>query len=139
MKKNLMKACIIATISLSVMACQKNESDASTELKIDASKTTAKVGESVTIQVKNAASDLVAEWKASPATSVNLSEKYSVNQKNTVSFSTAGTYTITADLKKGGCNPGTSGGMAAWALGMDSCMKLLPIQSSTSVKIIVIN
>ena len=103
-----MKACIIATITLSMAACQKAESDVQKEdptaLKIDASKTTAKVGESVTIQVKNAASDLVAVWSVSPSSSANLLAKYSTNQKNEVSFSTAGEYTVTADLKKVKCD-----------------------------------
>lgn len=138
MKKHLMKACIIATISLSVIACQKDESDVQKEdptaLKIDASKTTAKVGESVTIQVKNSSSDLVAVWSVSPASSASLLEKYSANQKNTISFSTAGTYKITADLKKVSCDS-----IAIRSMGMDTCLKMAPVQSSTNVTIVVNN
>jgi plastocyanin len=136
MKKNVIKAFLIAAISLSVIACQKSDSpkEDPTALKIDASKTTAKVGESVTIQVKNSSSDLVAVWSVSPASSASLLEKYSSNQKNTISFSAAGTYTITADLKKVSCDS-----VAIRSMGMDTCLKMAPVQSSANVKIVVNN
>jgi len=128
---------MIAAISLSAMACQKDNADSpedTTALKIDASKTTAKVGESVTIQVKNASSDLVAVWSVSPATSASLSQKYSTNQKNEVSFSSAGEYTVTAELKKVLCDT-----FVLRTSGLDTCLQMTPVQSSTSVKIQVKN
>lgn len=129
---------MIAAISLSIIACEKNDSDIQKEdptaLKIEASKTTAKVGETVTIQVKNAASDLVAVWSVSPATSASLLQKYSTNQKNEVSFSTAGDYTVIAELKKVKCDSTVLSNP-----GMDTCLKMTPVQSSTTVKIQVKN
>lgn len=138
MKKNVIKACMIAAISLSIIACEKANSDIEKEdptaLKIEASKTTAKVGETVTIQVKNAASDLVAVWSVSPTTSASLSQKYSTNQKNEVSFSTAGDYTVTAELKKVICDT-----FVLRTSGLDTCLQMAPVQSSTTVKIQVKN
>lgn len=138
MKKIVITACIMTAASLSVISCQKNESDTQkddpTALKIEASKTNAKVGESVTIQVKNADADLVAVWNVTPASSATLSEKYSSNQKNTISFSAAGSYTVTADLKKVSCDTAT-----VRALGMDSCLKMAALKYATSVKIEVGN
>ena len=129
---------MIAAISLFGIACEKPFTDIQKEdpttLKIEASKTTAKVGETVTIQVKNAASDLVAVWSVSPATSASLSQKYSTNQKNEVSFSTAGDYTVTAELKKVKCDSTVLSNPC-----MDTCLKMAPVQSSTTVKIQVKN
>ena len=129
---------MIVAISLSVIACEKPFTDIQKEdptaLKIEASKTIAKVGETVTIQVKNATSDLIAVWSVSPATSASLSQKYSTNQKNEVSFSTAGDYTVTADLKKVICDT-----FVLRTSGLDTCLQMAPVQSSTSVKIQVKN
>lgn len=129
---------MIVAISLSVIACEKPFTDIQKEdptaLKIEASKTTAKVGETVSIQIKNATSDLIAVWSVSPATSASLSQKYSTNQKNEVSFSTAGDYTVTADLKKVICDT-----FVLRTSGLDTCLQMAPVQSSTSVKIQVKN
>ena len=50
----------------------------------------------------------VAKWKVSPNTNVSMNRSYSFDHKNTITFKEAGTYVVSAEIRKVWCSEVTA-------------------------------
>jgi hypothetical protein len=124
---------LVLSVVMIFIACQKDPA-ADATVQLAASKTEIKAGESVGFEIANAASGLVSKWETSPSTGVSINRNYSWNNRNTISFNTTGTYTVTGVLKKVFCDS-----VAASHPGMDTCLNGGTNSASVSIKITVTN
>ena len=88
-------ALLICSITLAFMACKKNTSEVN---KIETSKNVVKVGEALTVQIKNTSAASVSKWNVQPSTGATIDNMYTTGS-NTMRFTQPGTYTINAEMR----------------------------------------